>query len=262
MAYAPAFPHDPVEEIATDVFMVRGSLRMNPLIGISRNMAIVRHEGELSLINPIRLDEAGLAQLQSLGAIKRIIRLGSLHGLDDQWYVDKFGTEFWGRSGSQKYTPPPIDTELREGQPMPFPLAELFCFNCVPPESAILLTRGRGLLLTCDAIQHYGDYCHMSPLTRLILPFIGFPKKTIVGPIWLKAITAEHGSLRADFERLRTLEFDSLLSAHGSFLATGAHAAVANAADEAFRSRGSASFSSGLRAKPSRRRGPSWRNPR
>ena len=32
LAYAPAYPHDPIEEIYPDVFMVRGSARMNPAI--------------------------------------------------------------------------------------------------------------------------------------------------------------------------------------------------------------------------------------
>ena len=44
-AYAPIHPHDPVEAIAEDVFMVRGSIRMNPLVRITRNMAVVRHAG-------------------------------------------------------------------------------------------------------------------------------------------------------------------------------------------------------------------------
>jgi len=42
MAYAPAYPHDPIEPIAEDVFMVRGSIRMNALVRITRNMAIIR----------------------------------------------------------------------------------------------------------------------------------------------------------------------------------------------------------------------------
>jgi len=31
MPYPPAYPHDPIEEIAADLFMVRGSIRMNAL---------------------------------------------------------------------------------------------------------------------------------------------------------------------------------------------------------------------------------------
>ena len=68
MTYAPAYPHDPIEAIADDVFMVRGSIRMNAVMRITRNMAIVRHQGELTLVDPIRLSDAGEARLRELGA--------------------------------------------------------------------------------------------------------------------------------------------------------------------------------------------------
>ena len=44
MSHGPALPHDPIEEILPDVFMVRGTIQMNALMRITRNMAIVRHD--------------------------------------------------------------------------------------------------------------------------------------------------------------------------------------------------------------------------
>ena len=41
-AYPPAYPHDPIEAITDDVFMVRGSIKLNALMKITRNMAIRR----------------------------------------------------------------------------------------------------------------------------------------------------------------------------------------------------------------------------
>ena len=61
---------------------------------------------------------------------------------------------------------------------------------------------GGGFLLTCDCIQHYGDYRHNNLIARLLMPYIGFPKTTIVGPIWLKMMTPEGASLQGEFERL------------------------------------------------------------
>jgi len=232
--HAPAYPHDDVLEIAHDVFAVRGSLSMNPLVRISRNMTVVRHAGELSLINPVRLNEAGIGALQRLGRIRRIVTLGALHGIDDAWYRDHFDVECWARPGSRKYPAPDDYRLLDEQQPLPFPDAQLFCFRGTQPESALLLRRGRGLLLTCDAIQHYGDYRHASPVARLLLPLLGFPQTTLIGPIWLKAVTPAGGTMRGDFERLLELEFDSLFAAHGSFLPEGAHRAVEAAVRKAF----------------------------
>lgn len=44
MNFASVCAHDPIEPIAADVFMVRGSFRLNPIIRITRNMAIVREQ--------------------------------------------------------------------------------------------------------------------------------------------------------------------------------------------------------------------------
>ena len=52
--------------------------------------------------------------------------------------------------------------------------------------------------------------------------------------IWLKMMTPEGGSLKPDFERLLTLDFDRLLSAHGSLLGAGAKESVAMAVRKAF----------------------------
>ena len=41
-------------------------------------------------------------------------------------------------------------------------------------------------------------------------------------------------SLKADFDRIMQLEFDSLISAHGSVIESGAKAAVARAISKAF----------------------------
>ena len=237
MSFAPAYPHDSPVQIADDVFMVRGSIRMNPIMRISRNMAVVRHDGELTLINPLRMTDDGEAALRELGEIKRIMRLGPMHGIDDPYYVQTHGAEVWCQAGGTTYADPPIDVELTENTQLPFPDAKLFCFQgLIQPEAALLIEKGDGLLLTCDAIQHYGDYLHSTLLARIMMPFIGFPKTTIIGPIWLKLLTPEGGSLKGEFARLLELEFDGLLSAHGSFLSTGAHAGVEAAFNKSFSS--------------------------
>lgn len=232
--HAPAYPHDAFQEIADDVFALRGSLLLNPLIRISRNMTVVRHAGELSLVNPVRLNEAGIEALQRLGRVRHLVSLGALHGIDDAHYRARFDVSCWARPGSRKYPPPVGHQRLDEAQPLPFPGAQAFCFQGTQPETALLLQRGAGLLLTCDAIQHYGDYHHASPMARLLLPLLGFPKTTLIGPIWLKAVTPPGASMRGDFERLLQLKFDSLFAAHGSFLPTGAHQAVEAAVRKAF----------------------------
>ncbi len=235
MAYPPACPHDPIEELAPDVFMVRGSVRLNPLMRITRNMAILRHGGELTLVNPIRLDEGGESRLRVLGEVRRLFRLGPLHGQDDPYYVDQFGAELWTPGPSETYPEPKAQGQLADGAELPVAGVEVIAFQGSKQAEVALLLPQHRLLLTCDAIQHYGDYRHNTLLARLVMPFIGFPRTTVVGPIWLKVMTPEGvDSLEPEFRRLLELRFDRLLSAHGSLLASGAHASVEAAVDRAF----------------------------
>lgn len=236
MTYAPTYPHDSIGEIAEDIYMARGSLKMNAVMRISRNMAIVRHEGDLTLVNPIRLNADGEAQLKALGEVKHVLRLGCYHGIDDPYYIAEYGAQFWCQQGGTTYTEPNIDHVLTQATELPFPNAELFCFErTIQPESALLLKTGDGVLLTCDAVQHYGDYSNHNLPARIMMPFIGFPRTTLVGPIWMKYMTKEGDSLSDEFERLLKLQFDTLLSAHGTLLKTGAHAAVIAAVESAFK---------------------------
>ena len=233
--YTAPCPHDPIETIAPDIFMVRGAMQMNPIVRISRNMGIVRHDGDLTLVNPIRLTPQGEDALRSLGTVKRLMRLGSFHGIDDQYYVDTFGAEMWRQEGGNTYPDPSPHTPLTPQTVLPFPDAELFFFDkALQPECALLIRRDGGILMTCDAIQHYGDFRHTTWFMRWIMPLMGFPKTTILGPLWLKFLTPEGDSLEDEFRQLLGLQFDKLLSAHGSLLETNAHAAVEAAIDKAF----------------------------
>ena len=235
--YAPVYPHGDVEEIGDELFMVRGSIKMNPVIRITRNMAVVRNGSDLTVIDPIRLNDQGERQLAALGEVKNILRLGALHGVDDPYYADKFKPRMWSQAGGTTYTEPPVDAELNPSTELPFPRGKLFFFEgTVHPECALLLDDGDGLLLTCDGIQNYGDYSYNNFAAKLMMPLIGFARTTLVGPIWLKLMTPPGGDLAGEFHRLLELKFDRLLSAHGTLLASGAHAAVERAVAKAFAS--------------------------
>ena len=231
----PIYPHGNVEEIAEDIFMLRGSIKMNPLLRITRNMGIIRNGDELSLINPVRVSAKVEAQIAKLGQIKHVIRLGCFHGADDPYYVEKFGALMWAQLGGTTYAVPKIDKELDSVAPLPFDNAEIFEFaGTTQPESALLIKRGTGILFTCDAIQNYGDYSYNNIVAKILMPFIGFPRTTIIGPIWLKYQTPEDETLEPEFRRLLGLKFDRLLAAHGTLLKTGAHVAVERAVNKVF----------------------------
>lgn len=234
-SFPPACPHGPIEPIADGVFMVRGGMQMNPVVRITRNMAIVKEGDILTLINPIRLSEAGLKALDGLGEVKHLLRLGAFHGFDDPFYIDRYHPTFWVQSGGEAYPEPTPDQILSEGGPLPFGKGEILCLGGVKqPECLLRLDVGKGLLLTCDVIQNYDDYSHNNIPAKLAMPFLGFKKTTLVGPIWLRLMPEDKEMVKADLMRLLDWDFDALLSAHGTFLASGAKPRVKAAIDKAF----------------------------
>lgn len=225
-----AQPHGAIEEIIQDVFVVHGSMRMAPLMRIGRNMVICREGDELTLLNPIRLSVTGEAELAKLGRVINIVRLGCFHGLDDRYYADRFGARFWCQPGSKRYEKPAADVELHDDTVLPISDARVLTFRAArTPECVVLIERDGGLLVTCDSVQHYTNWQRTSLVARLVMRYYGFTKSTLVGPLWLKYMTSKGGDLSADFDRLLELEFERMISAHGSLLDKDAHAAVERA---------------------------------
>src|SRR5476651_817180 len=96
--YSPAWPHSEIKEIFPNIFFVMGTNITNynnVELQHSRNMIIIRDNDKLSLINTVRLDDKGLAQLDALGEVKNIIRIGAFHGRDVAFYLDKYHAKLW-----------------------------------------------------------------------------------------------------------------------------------------------------------------------
>ncbi len=226
--FRPAQPHGPITEVFPDVFMVTGSFRMAPGLTIPRNMFIVRQGDELVLVSSIRLSAEGEAELEKLGKVKHLVRIGGNHGADDPYMLHRYSPTFWvaeNTPGAAKE-----DRKLAPGS-SPLEKAEVFLFeNAKRPEAAILLDREGGILLSCDSYQHWPTFEGCSLMGRMMMPFLGFGPTVIGGP-WLKQ--QGHG-VRTDFERLAEREFEHLMPGHGSVLKGGARAGLATAMSKRF----------------------------
>jgi len=239
MNYPSALPHDLPKQIAEDVFVVHGCVKPSAVVRFTRNMAIVRDKDELTLINPVRMDDAGLAELDKLGKVAHIMRLAPSHGMDDPFYVDRYNAEFWSLEGGTTYTEPKITQPLVEGGALPFSNAQLFVFKHMhESEGAILLERSKdralGMLLTCDAVQSYASYPHTNWLARKLLPLIGFTQETLIPKMWMKLAVDNQEGIKEEFNRLLDLDFNQLLAAHGTFVEKGAKEEVKRAFDDKF----------------------------
>ena len=133
-----------------------------------------------------------------------ILRLGPMHGVDDPYYVERYGAQLWapGPSGAHPEPRPTLTFDASTDLPVPGCRALLLPRGLKQPEgSAPVVDGAPGLLITCDAIQNYGDYRYNNLVARLLMPLIGFPKTTVVGPMWVKMMTPEGASSR---ERIST----------------------------------------------------------
>ena len=198
--FAPAMPHGDIEEVFDGVFFVTGTMRS--IFGgmpwqYSRNMTIVRDDGALTLINAVRLDDAG--------------------------YVDRYGARLWALPGLTHESGLPTDVELVPGGPMPFSGCSLFTFETsARPEGILHLDRAGGILIAVDALQNWhGPDRFFDDSSAKLMGQYGFFQPANIGPGWRQACNPQ-GS---DFARVKQLSFRHALCAHGEPLRDTAHEA-------------------------------------
>lgn len=224
-SFPPALPHGAFIEVFPDVFVVSGETRpemMGASFQFSRNMIVVREPGGLTLVNTLRLDDAGLEALGALGTPQHIVRLGAFHGRDDAFYRDRYRATLWSLPGVADEHGASVDRELVEGGPLPIGDASLFVFASAKlPEAVLRLERHGGILVTCDSLQNWVEpdaFFDAASTERMTAA--GFFREANVGPGWAGAAEPQ----AEDFARLRELPFAHLLPGHGRPLLDQAHA--------------------------------------
>jgi hypothetical protein len=216
-------PHGTLTPLFDDVWTLTGSVVMAPLLRLPRNMVVLRHEGELALVNSVRLSEQGLADLEALGTVRHVVRIG-FHGMDDAFYVDRYGAELWALPGVEHARG--ATTQELGADHAPFPGITVFRFELTNKPEAALIVNEHGLLITCDSVQNWEDTEGCSLLAKGVTHLMGFVKPAQIGPPWRKIMTPEGGSLRPDFERLLELDWKHLVGGHGNPLRDEAREAL------------------------------------
>lgn len=222
--FPPALPHSAIEEVFPDVFFVSGAME-TVLQGLdwrfSRNMTVVRDADRLIIINSVRLDDAGLAELERLGRVTDVIRLGALHGRDDPFYVSRYGAKYWALPGIEHETGLEVTDRLTPDAELPISDASLFSFQTTHiPEAILHLDRSDGIVIACDALQNWhapDDF--FSEDSSALMQQMGFFSPANLGPVWMQA-AAPTGE---DFTRLKLLAFRHALCGHGQPLRNTAH---------------------------------------
>lgn len=183
--YAPASPHDPLIEIFPDIYLLRGSINFGFGLRMNRNMIIIKQNQELILVNPVRMNDDGLAHLEQLGNIRHIIRLGDFHGLDDQFYRDTYQAQLWSQPDHHTYKNLQPDRLITPHIKPPIANATFFIFATAKYPKAALLIQPAKLLITTDCVQYWADWKYTSFVRRIILWLMGFRLGLFIGGPWL-----------------------------------------------------------------------------
>ncbi len=232
--HPPAMPHEPLRPLTPDVWWLRGSVRMFPTMTINRVMVVVRHAGELTLINAVRPEDPKI--LEELGEVKHVVKIGT-HGMDDAWFAERYGATRWAAEGAVGAEG--ADAALGPDTDAPVPGMRCFAFEETrDPELALVLDREGaedGLLVTCDAVQSWQDTALCSLPAKVATYAMGFNARPAqIGPPWRKRMTPDGGSLERDFRRLLELPFDAVIGGHGNPLMSGAKEALRATVDATF----------------------------
>lgn len=222
-----ALPHGSFEEVLPDVFFVTGTTRptfLGATWQFSRNMVVVRDGRALTLVNTVRLDDEGLSALARLGNVEHVVRLGAFHGIDDRFYLERFGAKLWGLPGMTHEGGRAHDRELAPGGAVPCASASTFVFtSSKQPEGLLLLERDGGALVSCDSLQNWVEpdrFFDDASIEKM--KTMGFFASANLGPGWKMACTPE----ASDLARVLELRFRHLLPAHGTPLLDDAFACV------------------------------------
>ncbi len=222
-SFPPALAHGELQQIFPDVYFVTGALRMPmalPVV-ISRNMVIVVDNQTLTLVNSVRLDDAGLAALDKLGRVKHVIRLAGGHGRDDAFYKARYDAKVWAVAGqiyqrgigSGALTGFVADAAMDETTELPLAAKLIRIKSAQTPEAVLLLERHGGIVVAGDCFQNWGASDRFFNFAaRLMMPPMGFIKPHNIGPAWYKHVKPDIEEIAA----LLALPFSHLLPAHGT----------------------------------------------
>jgi hypothetical protein len=227
--FSPAWPHGEIKPIFPNVFFVTGTNKTHHEgtdIQTSRNMTILRHGSELTLINTVRLTDPALKKLEALGSVTNIVRIGAFHGRDDAFYKHQYPkAKLWALKGTTYDSGLKVDQELVPNGLMPFSTCSIFAFKTSSqPECILHIDQEGGILVSCDSIQNITSTDDFySSETAKSFHEMGLVASANISPIWLGATHTK----ASDFEELlKKFTFSHLLTGHGEPLMDNAYKKV------------------------------------
>ncbi len=227
--YFKLFPHSDLQEVLPNIFVVTGSMKIFGLFQYSRTMTILRDGEVLALVNPVRVNDRVLNEIQKMGKIKHLLKIGQLHNVDVPFYMDKFSPDLWVNKD---------DPSIGDYQPKAYfdDYNEIPILNCKVKtivdskikESFLVTPANGGCLHSCDAFVNMGVDSNHNWLTAKLSKFL--PDPTYIGPNWIKMAKPPEASMKA----VLNYDFENFIPAHGQPILGGAKDKIASYLNDYF----------------------------
>eukprot|EP00967_Tisochrysis_lutea_P078637 scaffold107153_cov28-Tisochrysis_lutea.AAC.2 len=154
-----------------------------------------------------------------------MLTLASAHGSDDPYFAAKYPEAMmWTPESLKTGTPPGVEVfhvPVGEGH------ADVMCFLA-----------HLKLLITCDAVQNYPAGCSQSGGCRqgrggdCLFPMLGFKGELTTPAMYFKETHSDRKAVKALFDDVMKLDFDTIVCGHGPPVATNAKAIWAKSISE------------------------------
>ena len=217
MAHFPLLPHLPLRQITSNIYEVKGTMKLFSIFRYSRNMHIIKCQEGVILVNPVRVHEKTIESIQKIGSIKHIYKIGQFHNVDIPYYMDTFKPRLWKLKNDPSIPNYPADELIESDQELPPCHSKLRIIKGLKVAEAVIVHPDQGgTLISCDAFVNMGPDAMANWLTRNLTKLL--PKPTLVGPNWIKFAKPTRDSLLECLED----EFENLITSHGPEIMGGA----------------------------------------
>lgn len=205
---------------------------MGPGMRIGRTMTVVQEPDGLTILNAVRLSAAGEQELERLGKIKHLIKLSDSHGIDEPYYVDRYGPEVWVLPNAKLGALVATQT-LDPTSPIAGSVVLHFPGTTGWRECALWLKHGGGTLVACDALQNHADREGTSLIGGVMTSLLGFKGGVIVASMWRKYQKVSGQGVRTAMAQVAGRDFQNLVTGHGPAVVGSASQLVVAAIERA-----------------------------
>jgi len=200
-----------VRECFPGVYRVAGRVSIVGPVKANGCMYVVKDEGAVALIDPIRLKSRDQAVVDAIGTPTDAIILGPNHERDTAYYQERFGVRVWANGKLFTRIGIGVNTFYEPDDELPAGLVAYDMPGTFKGETVLHHPPNGGVLLVGDAIFNLQDE-DLNAGLKMVSPLGLVPK----GPRTMPRFLMDDPALaKESYRKLLACEFEGILVSHG-----------------------------------------------